>query len=284
MAGQMRRRLLAVVFPPRCQACGVLLADAAGRFDGQRGSAAPLIASDEAARGWLPGFVHQVMAPWLCPDCGAKLETLDGPICTCCGQAFASRQVPDHVCGPCLEKAQPYDRARAVFGYNDTLRRLVHQLKFHDRLQLSRPLGRLLLAYFLHAWKDRPIDIVAPVPLHPRRFRQRGFNQAWLLVRDWEKTAAGNGAVAWRVHKGCHQRVKWQRPQTGLPAGERVRNIKGAFALGPGQGVQGRGVLLVDDVMTTGATAGECARQLRLAGARTVDVLTLARVDRAVKK
>lgn len=121
--------------------------------------------------------------------------------------------------------------------------------------------------------------MVTPVPLHRRRFSQRGFNQAYLLVRHWPRFLQAEDAVAEKpcILKQALVRHRPTRPQTGLGRRERLSNLKGAFALASGVSVAGKAILLVDDVMTTGTTVDECARVLTAAGAGRVDVLTLAR-------
>jgi len=135
---------------------------------------------------------------------------------------------------------------------------------------LAAPLSDLVLA-----WIDRipPADLVVPVPLHPSRLREREFNQALLLAARIARSLDLPLSFEHLL------RVRATRPQTELDRTERARNVRHAFAVKHQAGLEGRRVLLVDDVLTTGATANECARALRLAGVETVSVLTLARRD-----
>ncbi len=123
------------------------------------------------------------------------------------------------------------------------------------------------------------IDLVIPVPLHRRKHRQRGFNQAWLLVRHWPRymTSLGKGGSAPAVEPSVLVRRRWTESQTGFKKAERLRNVRNAFSLESGAQLKGKRVLLVDDVYTTGATAEECASVLLAGGAASVDLLTLAR-------
>ena len=162
--------------------------------------------------------------------------------------------------------------ARSVGIYERSLRTMIHRLKYGGKLQLARPLGKVLMATFLRYWDNDDIDLVVPVPLHRNRFRERGFNQAYLLVREWDGLSAGG-----RIAPRTLIRHRPTRPQTGLGKRGRIENIRDAFALSGGVSVTGKRVLLVDDVFTTGATAGECAGVLIEGGASRVDVLTLAR-------
>jgi len=148
---------------------------------------------------------------------------------------------------------------------------LVHQLKYRGRTVLGAPLGRLLYAAFVRWFSHDPPDLIIPVPLHARRLRQRGFNQAYQLVRGWPS----------RERSGIAREVLVRRrptpPQTGLGRRDRRKNIRGAFTVADGKRIDGKRILLIDDVMTTGATLNECAGVLRSAGAARVDCLTLAR-------
>ena len=136
---------------------------------------------------------------------------------------------------------------------------------------MSRPLGALAKDTFFQFWDGDAIDLLVPVPLHVKRLRERGFNQAHLLIRRWAKQEGipFDGLTL--------SRSRWTAPQTGLSRSERRKNIKGAFSIRHPERIKGRKIVLVDDVYTTGATVNECARVLMKAGAEFVDVLTLAR-------
>jgi ComF family protein len=188
---------------------------------------------------------------------------------------YASRVGEDHLCGRCIRSAPAFDAARAAGVYQGALMQTIHLLKYGGKIQLARPLGRLLFDTFRQCTETAGADLVVPVPLHRRRFRERGFNQAYLLVREWPRwhrsLCVARKALVRRGHTV---------PQTGLGRRQRRVNLKNAFSAGPdaaaGQ-IVGRHVLLVDDVFTTGATAEACARILREAGAEAVTALTLAR-------
>jgi ComF family protein len=171
-----------------------------------------------------------------------------------------------------LANPPPWDRARAAVAFDEASRRLVHALKYHDTqeagLLMSRMMaraGRILLA---------ETDLLVPVPLHRFRLWQRRFNQSGYLALRLAKLSG----KAWSGDSLL--RVKATRSQVGLDADERRRNMKGAFQVTPDRHahIAGRRILLVDDVLTTGATAGACARVLKAAGATQVDVLTFALV------
>ena len=192
---------------------------------------------------------------------------------------FKSREGDDHPCGECLEKPKRFRKARAFGVYDQALMEGLHRFKYKGKVQLARPLGTLLLAALLIGWDDDPPDLVVPVPLHASRFRERGFNQAFLLIRDWHRMAAELPVALpnMGIDREVLVRNRWTEPQTGLGRSVRLKNIKNAFDVKDGTRVFQKKILLVDDVYTTGATVDECARVLLKAGAEWVDVLTLAR-------
>jgi len=175
------------------------------------------------------------------------------------------------MCGRCLHRLPPFTYARAAVRYGEVAREAVHVFKFRGRRALALPLGDLIVEM---APAELPMgmpDLLVPVPLHPRRERERGFNQAFLL--------ADRVGRAWRVplYADLLVRTVATRPQTELSAGARQANVRGAFALRRPEAVRGRHVALIDDVMTTGATLIACTRCLRAGGASTVGILTVAR-------
>jgi len=178
---------------------------------------------------------------------------------------------PDHLCGRCLLKEPPFDAARSYGVYEAVLHDAVHAFKYGGNLTLGEQLGRLMARHEYPSFRIRDYELLVPVPLHPRRLRQRGFNQSVLLAREISK------------HRGIPldflalRRVIDTESQAGLKKDERRSNMKKAFSVPDPERVRGRRILLVDDVHTTGSTLGECAKTLLRGGAESVGALTLAR-------
>ncbi|HEY3067568.1 MAG TPA: ComF family protein [Methylomirabilota bacterium] len=203
----------------------------------------------------------------LCGDCWSAIDRITGPGCATCGLPFPTFGTDR--CGSCAADPPAFDYARAAAAYAGPLREALHALKFHGRRGLARPLAALVREQCAETLPP-DVDALVPVPLAQARERARGFNQAALV------TARLAGALKLPARGGWLRRMRETAPQTELAAAERARNVRDAFAASPA--VAGRHVVVVDDVFTTGATAAECARVLRRAGARRVGVLTVARV------
>jgi ComF family protein len=207
---------------------------------------------------------------YFCAPCGGEFSYISGPLCPRCGIPFISPEGEDHLCSRCIGRAPLFDRARAVGEYDGSLRTAIHRFKYDCRSLLAEPLGHLLAERGRQLLKGDAYDVVLPVPLHPRRLRQRGFNQSLFLARQvgqqWGIIVETEGL----------KRIRWTDPQTMLPVKERMHNVRGAFVYS-GRGVENRAVVLIDDVYTSGSTVDECARVLKRSGAKRVDVLTVAR-------
>lgn len=199
-----------------------------------------------------------------------------GVECSGCG-LFLAHAAPLHGsgrCGYCRRDAFAFSGARSFGSYDGALRGILQLYKYRGVRPLAGPLGDRL-AETLPRLGAESLDLILPIPLHRKRERQRGFNQAALLAKRLSRRSGiplgGKDCV----------RVRDTAPQTGLRGAERRKNVRGAFAVPCPERVQGRRVLLVDDVLTTGATADACARALLAAGVRGVWVLTLARARAA---
>ncbi len=211
----------------------------------------------------------------LCPRCSAGIPPLTSPCCPRCSLPYPAEEGSDHLCGDCLQSPPPFGRVVAAGVYDATLSQAIQAFKYQGQIDLDRPLAAVLAAQVAMEWRQglRRPQLLVPVPLHPHRLRQRTYNQSLLLARIlgrlWEIPVAPR----------LLRRLCPALPQQGLSAKERRQNLKGAFIL-DGEGARGRRILLVDDVLTTGATARECSRTLIAGGAAEVTVAVLARALR----
>jgi ComF family protein len=228
--------LLAIVFPSACPACGRLL-------------------------------THPRRGP-LCEPCWASLPRHRAVACRC------GLPLPPglSVCGRCRRKRQPFASGASLGPYEGSLRLVVHELKYAGRRRAAGRLAEALLEDPAVRALVETSDVLVPVPLHPRRLRERGFNQSALLAAEVARRAARPACVDALVRRLD------SLPQAGLSAAARRKNVRDAFAVRRRAAVDGRVVTLVDDVVTTGATALACARRLEEAGAREVRLLAVARV------
>lgn len=230
------RMTIDAVLPPRCLSCGTIV-DMAGA---------------------------------LCPDCFNGFTFIAQPSCRVCGIPLQAAAPDDPVCGACLRERPDYNRARAVFVYNDASKSLLLKLKHGDRTDAAVHLAR---------WMQRAgeelllaCDVIVPVPLHRWRLLWRSYNQSALL-------ANALGRIAHKpVVADALSRIKATPSQGRLDRQSRRRNVARAFAVRRGPAIAGKRVLLIDDVLTSGATAEACTRALLAGGAQRVDVLVLGRV------
>ncbi len=224
-------------------------------------------------------LLRDCLGSWLCPRCLAKTVLIDPPMCTCCGLPFGSTVGPDHLCGDCIARGRPFAKARSVFSYQGPVRGLVHSFKYGGRVELAWPLGKLMLQTLVRYWDPGRIDLAVPVPLHKSKERRRTFNQSWLLLRTWKKVVAETDlrGMPFAIDRRVLVRCRATGPQAGLNRRQRLKNIERAFEVTRPGLIKGKRILLVDDVMTTGATAEACCRCLLQGGAARVDVLVLAR-------
>lgn len=210
----------------------------------------------------------------LCADCWPALQWLAEPLCRCCGVPLpeSAPQEGAFSCMPCATSPPAFRTARAAALFEKVGADLVHQLKYADRTALAPTLARWMLR--AAPAMVAAADILVPVPLHRARLVRRRFNQAALLAHSLGKLASKP------VLPQALLRVKRTPPQVGLGRARRAANVRGAFAINPrfAEPLRDRHILLIDDVLTTGATAEACAGVLLKAGAASVDVLTVARV------
>jgi competence protein ComFC len=226
------------------------------------------------------GLLDSPLASPVCPGCWRAVPALTPPCCVRCGDALASSRTAGPWCARCRHRAPVFTLARSAGLYDGSLRQIIHAFKYEGRRVLAEPLAALMREAGESVLAGA--DAVVPVPLHPWRALQRGFNQADDLARAL-------GPPVWRVLA----RTRHGPPQAGLPAARRHANVRAAYALsGPwplpvrggvwldalaARRLRNRVVVLVDDVMTTGATLEACGRVLAGAGVRSVRALTVAR-------
>lgn len=209
----------------------------------------------------------------LCAACFARVSFIARPHCERCGIPFEGAVVDDLVCGACLKDQPAFARARAAFVYAQDSRALVLKLKHGDRTDAAVHLARWLHRAGAELIAD--CDVIVPVPLHRWRLLMRTYNQAALLANALGRRT-GKPVVP-----GALVRTRSTPSQGKLDRAQRQRNVARAFAVTSPQAISGRRVLLIDDVLTTGATASACSRALLEAGAREVDVLVLARAAKS---
>ena len=227
-----------VIFPPQCMACGTVLRE--------RQSS-------------------------LCPECFSQIAFIRSPLCVLCGQPFSEPGDSDHICGPCLLAGPPFSIARALGHYERVLMDVIHRFKYGGKISLGERLGEFMADFSYPSLAIADYSLIMPVPLHPRRLRQRGFNQAVVLAREISRR------FSLRLDFLSLQRVVFTEPQVGLGKEMRERNIRSAFRVVDAGRITGEKILLVDDVYTTGSTVKECARILMESKAEQVAVMTLAR-------
>lgn len=208
----------------------------------------------------------------LCGRCWAETDFIVPPLCAVCGLPFDVDPGEDALCGACAAARPDFDRARAALRYGGVARNLVLRLKHADRTDLAPALARWMAAAGEALLAEA--DVIAPVPLHRLRLFARRYNQAALLAARVARLSERPFAP------DLLRRTRRTPSQAGLSRSARLRNQRGAFAVRAryADRVQGARVVLIDDVMTTGATVAACARTLKRAGAARIDVLTLARV------
>ena len=241
LLSEARKGVLDLIFPPHCMSCRTAVSDVGG----------------------------------LCSDCWCRIEFLDGPLCACCGRPFEFDPRTPVFCAACHARPPAFDKARAIMRYDEHSRGPILALKHADRLDLALAFGRWLARSGHELVMD--CDIILPVPLHPMRLWTRRYNQAAELARALSRKT-GKPADFSILLRNRHTPSQGAMPS----ARARQRNMRGAFRISPSHktAIAGRHVLLVDDVLTTGATVEACARVLKRSGAAKVFVLALARVVR----
>ena len=207
----------------------------------------------------------------MCWDCLADVPRVEPPFCSCCGDPVAGDVQHDFVCYACSREMPRFDLARSAVRYEGVVGDSLRALKYEGALWLVPDLVSLLMACVAAEYAERRFDRVVSVPLFSSRRRSRGYNQAALLA----SALAARMRVPYK--ESSVRRIRSTVSQTGLTAPQRAANVIGAFRSGLFSSFSGDSVLLVDDVMTTGATVNACSGALKARGAKSVCVVTVAR-------
>lgn len=212
-------------------------------------------------------FIPEVGA--CCADCWQHIDFNSHPCCAICSYPFEYDMGEDALCATCISHPPPYQKARAVFRYNDHSKTLIHNFKYKDRVHAAPYFAKWMVRSSSELLKNA--DMLVPVPLHRYRLMRRYYNQSALLANELGKLCAIPVAPQLLI------RTKHTAPQHRLTDSQRQKNVHGAFKLHPRfDNIAGKKILLIDDVMTTGSTLNACSRILTKAGAE-VTLLTLAR-------
>lgn len=229
----------------------------------------------------LAGNIVDIVLPPVCANCGrvgdlfcaacrGQIEWVVEPVCESCGRPTKPGVSP---CIACARAPLPLKQVRAAALYADPIQHVLHRFKYEGLFALAGPLAEVMFLAWPH-WQQS-IDLVLPIPLHKARMRERGYNQAELLMRAVEQQ------LHWEPHSPPTAliRIRHTRPQVGMSWSQRRANVRRAFVADPGH-VVGKKVLLIDDVYTTGATLAAAAEALLNAGASSVSAYCLASADR----
>src|SRR4051812_48351113 len=208
----------------------------------------------------------------VCPECWARLSFIAPPLCPRLGIPFVYDPGPDLLSMEAIANPPAYQRARAAVRYDDVARTLVHALKYQDRTDLAPAMGRWMARAGEELLRDA--DLLVPVPLHWRRSWTRRYNQSGSLARVISRQSGV------KLASEALRRIRPTEQQIGLSRPQRAANVQGAFKVAPERSAEiaGRRIVLIDDVLTSGATTDACARALLRAKAAQVDVLVFARV------
>ncbi len=208
---------------------------------------------------------------YLCPECEAKATRIVAPFCRTCSEPFSGAISGTFSCANCAHRNLFFESAVAAYRSRGVVRRVMHDFKYGHHTHLRHPVGQWLdKAFEDERLQGGRFDLLVPVPLHPARQRERGFNQAALLA---ELVSVSRQIPCRKVL----ERVRYTTTQTAFDRTERMENLHDAFRLRKNMNVRDLRVLLIDDVLTTGATLSECARVLKKEGAAVVYAATAAR-------
>ena len=208
---------------------------------------------------------------YLCDGCEAKIIRIVPPFCETCSEPFQGSINTAFTCANCAHRTIHFDAAVAAYRGRGIVRDVIHEFKYNRQIHLRHLVARWLRAALDdERLRGQQFDVIVPVPLHPARQRERGFNQATLLA----ELLSAHASIPCRP---LLKRIRYTTTQTALDRSERMENLHNAFRLRKNADVRGLRMLLIDDVLTTGSTLSECARVLKRAGAKSVHAATAAR-------
>jgi len=208
---------------------------------------------------------------YICWDCWTDAPLVEPPFCSLCGDPVAGAVEHGFICYSCSANKPAFDAARSAARYDGVAGESLRQLKYEKALWLAPDMAELLHRCLLAEYPGRRFDFIVPVPLHHVRRRGRGYNQSAILAKELSRR------MDCPVQPGMLRRIRPTATQTNLTAADRLSNVASAFQYGRREWLAGRRILLVDDVMTTGATVDACAKTLKKGGAESVHVVTVAR-------
>lgn len=208
---------------------------------------------------------------YLCDGCEGKIVRIVRPFCETCSEPFDGSINTAFSCANCAHRTIHFKAAVAAYRGRGIVRDVIHEFKYNRQIHLRHLVARWLRAALDdERLRGQQFDVLVPVPLHPARQRERGFNQATLLA----ELLSAHAAIPCR---SLLKRIRYTTTQTALDRAERMENLHNAFRLRKNTDVRGLRMLLIDDVLTTGSTLSECARVLKRAGAKSVHAATAAR-------
>jgi ComF family protein len=206
----------------------------------------------------------------ICPQCMYELNHIEPPFCTKCGKPFTSNKGISHICYDCIKDKNKFIMSRAVFEYNGATVKLIHRFKFGDQVNLSSFFSDELIKLYNIHFAAQGINAILPVPLSIRRLKHRSYNQTQLLAKRLSEK------LSLPIFTQVLEKAKETPPQSRLSAEKRHENVKDAYRVTNNLLLKGKKVLLIDDVITTGATVNACTKALMRAGIKQVYVMAIA--------
>lgn len=231
------KRILKFIFPPTCGVCNDVIA--------------------------IDNLIY------VCPTCYDKIKTINLPSCKYCGKVFDEYEFSGF-CRECASTQHYYDMAICACEYSGEVKKLLHEFKFHKRIELYSVLSDILLRKIKKETYAVNFDIITSIPLHPNRLKSRGYNQSQLIAQYI------GDKLGIRYAFDIVERVKDTHSQSELHRTDRISNVKNAFRIINPAEVIGKNILLIDDILTTGSTLGECSKMLKKVGAKCIVVATVA--------